>query len=113
MFLTRRGLLLPNKFKDIELIKKQFTVTASINPEFDFSDGPVSFSVYQETDDHLILPRHFTNSKFKKITNQIKIENKEDIQKMDIQERINLKIENKEEIQNLNIQERINLNNLI
>jgi hypothetical protein len=44
---------------------------------------------------------------------QIKIENKEDIQKMDIQERINLKIENKEEIQNLNIQERINLNNLI
>ena len=62
-------------FKDIELIKKQLTVTASINPEFDFSDGPVSFPVYQETDEHLILPRYFTNSKFKKITNQIKIEN--------------------------------------
>ena len=75
MYLTRKGIFLPKTFKDIELIKKQLTVLPSLNPEFDFSDGPVSFNVFQETDDHLILPRHFSYPKFKKITNQIKIEN--------------------------------------
>jgi superfamily II DNA or RNA helicase len=75
MFLTRKGFLLPKTFKDIELIKKQLTFIPHLNPEFDFSDGPVSFNIFQETDDYLILPRHFTHSKFKKVTNQIKIEN--------------------------------------
>jgi superfamily II DNA or RNA helicase len=75
MLLTRKGILLPKTFKDIELIKKQLTVLPSLNPEFDFSDGPVSFNVFQETDDHLILPRHFSHPKLKKITNQIKVEN--------------------------------------
>ena len=78
MFLNRRGFYLPKSFKDIAKIQKKLTVTPVINPEFDLSvTGPVSFSVYQETENHLILPRFFGTSNFDKneYDNQIKLEN--------------------------------------
>lgn len=78
MYLSRRGFYLPKTFKDILKIQKKLTVTPLVNPEFDLSiTGPVTFSVYQETDTHLILPRSFGINNFDKneYDNQIKIEN--------------------------------------
>jgi PAS domain S-box-containing protein len=78
MYLSRRGFFLPKSFKDILKIQKKLTVTPVVNPEFDLSvTGPVTFSVYQETDTHLILPRSFGINQFDKneYENQIKIEN--------------------------------------
>ena len=78
MYLSRKGFYLPKTFKDILKIQKKLTVTPLVNPEFDLSiTGPVTFSVYQETDTHLILPRSFGINNFDKneYDNQIKIEN--------------------------------------
>jgi superfamily II DNA or RNA helicase len=78
MFLSRKGFYLPKSFKDILKIQKKLTVTPVVNPEFDLSaTGPVTFTVYQENDTHLILPRSFGMKQFDKneYINQIKIEN--------------------------------------
>jgi superfamily II DNA or RNA helicase len=78
MYLSRRGFYLPKSFNDILKIQKKLTVTPLVNPEFDLSvTGPVTFSVYQENDTHLILPRSFGIKQFNKneYENQIKIEN--------------------------------------
>jgi len=77
MFLSRRGFFLPKTFKNIESIKTKLLVTPNLNAAFDFSDGPVSFNVFQETITHLILPRFFaiTELKKEKYDNQIKIMN--------------------------------------
>ena len=78
MYLSRRGFYLPKSYKDITKIQKKLTVTPIVNPEFDLSvTGPVTFSIYQENDTHLIIPRSFGIKQFDKneYENQIKIEN--------------------------------------
>jgi superfamily II DNA or RNA helicase len=78
MILSRKGFYLPKSFKDIQKIQKKLTVTPIVNPEFDLSvNGPVTFSIYQETNSHLIIPRYFGINNFNKneYDNQILIEN--------------------------------------
>ena len=74
--LTRQGFFLPKTHLNIEKIKTKLTVTPRVNPDFDLSlSGPVSFSVYDENDTHLILPRFYAINEFKKYQNTIKPEN--------------------------------------
>jgi len=76
MILSRKGFFLPKSYNDILKIKTKLTVTPVINPEFDLSvSGPVSFPLYQETDDGLIIPRFFATSLLKKYKNNIKTTN--------------------------------------
>ena len=78
MYLSRRGFFLPKTSKFYEAIKKKLIATPIVNAAFDFSEqGPISFNVYQENDTHLILPRFFATTEFKKekYDNQIKINN--------------------------------------
>jgi len=74
--LTRQGFFLPKTHLNIEKIKTKLTVTPRVNPDFDLSlSGPVSFSVYDENDTHLILPRFYAINEFKKYQNTVKPEN--------------------------------------
>ena len=78
MLLTRRGFYLPKISELCDKIRNKLIVTPNINAAFDFSDeGPVSFNVFQENDEFLILPRFFATTEFKneKYKNQIKINN--------------------------------------
>ena len=77
MYLSRRGFFLPKSSQLSDIIKSKLSVTPNVNAAFDFSDGPVSFNVFQENDTHLILPRFFAHTEFKKqkYDNQIKINN--------------------------------------
>ena len=78
MYLSRRGFFLPKTSKLCEAIRTKLLVKPNINAAFDFSDqGPISFHVFQETDAHLVLPRFFATTEFKKekYDNQIKISN--------------------------------------
>jgi superfamily II DNA or RNA helicase len=77
MYLSRRGFFLPKSSQLCDIIKSKLSVTPNVNAAFDFSDGPVSFNVFQENDTHLILPRFFAHTEFKKqkYDNQIKINN--------------------------------------
>lgn len=80
MYLSRKGFFLPKTSKYCDTIKNKLSVTPSVNAAFDFSDGPVSFNVFQENDTHLILPRFFASTEFKKekYDNQIKISNSQE-----------------------------------
>ena len=75
MYLSRQGFFLPKTHKLIESIRNKLSVTPSVNAAFDFSDGPISFNVFQENDTHLILPRYFATTEFKdqKYENKIKM----------------------------------------
>jgi superfamily II DNA or RNA helicase len=78
MYLSRRGFFLPKTSKFCEAIRTKLLVKPNINASFDFSEqGPVSFHVLQENDTHLVLPRFFATTEFKKekYDNQIKISN--------------------------------------
>ncbi len=83
MYLSRRGFFIPkslnSKKLDIESIKKKLVATPYINPEFDLSDGPVPFNNFEETDTHLIIPKYYGMSNFKKYDNQLEIKNKRNI----------------------------------
>jgi superfamily II DNA or RNA helicase len=78
MYISRRGFFLPKTSKLCDTIRAKLLVTPNINKAFDFSDeGPVSFNVFQETEQHLVLPRFFAKTEFKdeNYQNQIKINN--------------------------------------
>jgi hypothetical protein len=66
MYISRRGFFLPKTSKLCDTIRAKLLVTPNINKAFDFSDeGPVSFNVFQETEQHLVLPRFFGKTEFK------------------------------------------------
>ena len=78
MLLTRRGFFLPKISELCDKVRTKLSVTPNLNAAFDFSDsGPVSFNVFQENDEFLILPRFFATTEFKneKYKNKIKINN--------------------------------------